>query len=252
MKLERDLLFLDLETTGVDPCVDQIVEIGVSVLHPDGTVNPSGWTRRFKPTMPIPAEATAIHGITDEDVAQCQPFASFAPTLHNRLSGKDLAGYNLARFDLVLLDEEFRRCGLRLNLDGVRVIDAAGIYFKKETRTLADAVRRFAKREPLGIHSAGNDAQDSLDSLLGQVSEFEDLGSMSVDELAAFSRMSEHALVDVAGKLYRDEAGYLCYNFGKNQGKRVIEESGYAHWMFKASFPGSTLEAIEVELNARK
>src|SRR4051812_19909496 len=126
MKLTRPLLFLDLESTGKDPCTDRIVELGVTVLHPDGSVKPRGWSQLFNPGIPIPQEATDIHGIDDAAVANKPPFLEIAPILVQRFVGKDLAGYNLRRFDLPLLDEELRRCGLSLDLRDVAVIDVAG------------------------------------------------------------------------------------------------------------------------------
>lgn len=249
MKLDRPLLCFDIETTGVDVCKDRIIELGVTILNPDMTVNPRGWSRRFNPEIPIPAAATEVHGITDEMVKDCPPFSTFAPALHQRLTGKDLAGYNLWRLDLPMLDEEFRRCGLKLDLTGVNVIDIQGIFFKKEPRSLADAVRRYCKREHEGAHGAGEDAAATLDVFLEQLVEYSDIPD-SIAGAAEFSRLSDNPFVDVAGKLYRDKEGFACFAFGKNKGLRVQEQLGYARWMLeKGQFPGSTLDAIREELD---
>src|ERR1700690_2663517 len=105
MRLDRPLVVLDVETTGVDVSTARIIEIGISVLYPDGTVKPKGWSRRINPETPIPAESTAIHGITDADVAECKPFRCYADKIHAFINGKHLAGYSLWRLDLPVLDE---------------------------------------------------------------------------------------------------------------------------------------------------
>lgn len=249
MKLTKPLLSLDLESTSTDISEARIIEIGVSVLHPDGTVLPRSWTQRFNPTIPIPEEATKVHGITDADVEGMPLFSAYAEVIHKKMQGKDFCGYNLASYDLPLLDEEFRRCGLKLHMTGVRVIDAKAIFFKKCPRDLDAAVERFCKRKREGSHSAGIDAQDSLEVLLGQLQEFEDLEAMELEDLATFSRMSEYEPIDLAGKLYRDAEGYAVFSFGKNEGKRVVDNSGYCKWMSENNFPSSCMEVIEDELD---
>ncbi len=247
MNLTRPLLCLDCETTGTDPMTDRIVEIGVSVLHPDGTINPNGWSRRFNPGIPIPASASEVHGITDEMVKDCPPFLSIAPTFAARLAGKDLAGFNLRRFDLPILDEELRRCGLKLDLTGVQVIDAYGLYCKTDRRDLSSYIEKYAGRAHDGAHGAAADAAGTLDGLLGQLVLYPDLRALSLPELAAESVLGDKLPADIAGKLYRDAAGVLRFNFGKNEGRAVLDEGGYAEWMSKNNFPGSTMDVIDEE-----
>jgi DNA polymerase-3 subunit epsilon len=247
MKLRRALAVMDCESTGTDPMVDRIVSFAVTVLNPDGTR--TSWKCLVNPGCPIPAEATAVHGITDADVADCPPFSAFALKIWKGLNGKDLAGFNLRRFDVPLLDEELRRCGLCLDLRDALVIDCGAIFFKKNPRTLADAVRFYCGREPSGAHDASCDADDTLDVLLGQLSKHEDLEAMELSELAAYSNMADLDYADIAQKLYRSPEG-LRFAFGKNKDKRVLDEPSYVDWMInKASFPGSTVDALNEELS---
>ena len=69
INLTRPLVFFDIESTGLDVSKDRIIEISVVKLHPDGHTDIK--TRRINPQMHIPAESTAIHHITDEDVKDC-------------------------------------------------------------------------------------------------------------------------------------------------------------------------------------
>lgn len=249
MTLTRPLLFLDLETSHLDPMQARIIEIGCSVLHPDGSIKPNGWSTRLNPGVPIPIEASAIHGITDADVADCPPFLSIAPTLLARMAGKDLAGFNLRRYDLPVLDEEMRRCGLRLDLTGVQVIDAYGLYCKTDRRDLSSYIEKYAGRAHDGAHGAAADVAGTLDGLLGQLAAYRELSEMRLDELAAHSLLGEQP-ADIAGKLYRDKDGDLRFGFGKNQGGRVVDYADYCRWMLeKGQFPGSTLDCIREELD---
>lgn len=248
MKLDRNISIIDAETTGVDVQVDKILELAVILW--DGEKVISERVRRFNPGRPISAESTAIHGITDADVAAEPPFtAQIGKGLLQLIAGTDLAGYNLKSLDIPILDEELRRVGLKLDLTGVAILDAFGLYKKKNPRTLADYVRRYCHREPVGSHSALVDTQETLAGLLGQLAEHEDLAAMSLKELAAYSQMNEFDIVDAAGKLYRDKEGWVCYAFGQQRGVRVADNMSYASWMLnRANFPGSTCEGLLAEL----
>ena len=252
MKLDRSIVSIDLETTGVDPLVDRIVELGMEFLFVGKNgAEPTrrGASKRFNPGVPIHPDATAVHGITDADVASCPRFAEFAGKVEETLHGKDLVGYNLRRFDLVILDEELRRCGLKLEITPAQcIIDCFGIFQKKEPRALADAVRRYCGREHVYAHSAGADAAATLDVLIGQLEAYKDLADMDLNALAVYSR-GDVEYVDLGGKFQRDADGDLVFAFGKNKGRKVRDEGGYADWMLeKGQFPGSTLEVLEAEL----
>lgn len=248
MKLTRPLCFVDIEATGVDPQSDRIIELGLLVW--DGETVTYDRARRFKPPIPIPAESTEIHHITDADVANELPFnATMGRKVLKVMAGCDIAGYNLRRLDLPLLDEELRRVGLKLDLTGVRLLDVQGIYFKKNPRSLADCIRFYCGREPVASHGARVDNQETLAAFQGQLAKHEDLAAMSFEELVAFSTMNpEREMVDVAGKLYRDKDGDLRYTLAKVRDVKVRDDMGMAMWMMDRDFPGSTLDALRDEL----
>lgn len=248
LKLERTAVSLDVEATRIDPNLAAIFWFGSTLLRPDGTRQK--WGMKFKPWEPIPPEVEELTGVTNADVENCPPFSDWAPRIHRALQGKDFIGFNLWRYDLPAIDAEMRRCGLKLDLTGRLVIDAFGIFAKKETRTLSAAVQKYCGRSHEGAHGADVDADATVDVVLGQLDAYEDLAGLSIEELATFSRMSERPPVDLAGKLYRDEAGDIRFNFGKNEGQRVKDQLGYVRWMLeKASFPGSTCDILIQELD---
>lgn len=244
LQIKRDLVVVDTETTGVET-TDRIIEIGITVLHVDGTRKL--WEQRFNPGIPIPPEATEIHGITDADVADKPPFSEYALRIKRGFADRDIAGYNV-RFDLSMVDQEMRLCGLKLDLSGVHVIDAAGIFFKKEPRTLSAAVQKYCDRSHEEAHGAAADSAASLDVLEAQIAMYDDLSAMDLAGLAAFSKRDDVDYIDLAGKLYRDPDGFIRYGFGKEKDKRLKDEPGFARWMLGKDFSGSTLDAVRDEL----
>ncbi len=254
--LTKSIAFIDLETTDADPVTCSIFEYGLALLKPDGSVRKAG-SVRFKPWKPITPDAETITGVTNAMVEACPPFAAYAERIWQTLQGKDIGGYNVKKFDCVCLDQEIRRAtGDRLFLDfsQIRVIDTQIIFFKNETRTLTDAVKRYCGRPHEDAHGAGADAAASADVLLGQLSAYPDLDKLSLDDLARYCNMGDETPVDVAGKLYKDGDGFLCYNFGKAKHERVVNNQGFAKWMLDParSFPASTLDFIRQELKRHK
>ena len=245
LKIDGPVACIDLESTGVDPVKDEIIDFAAVVLSPDGSR--TQWQCRVKPSIPIPAEATAIHGITNADVADCPPFSHFARKIWLGLKGKDIAGYNLRSLDLPLLDEEMRRCGLKLDISGVRLLDAFGIFAKKEARSLADAVKKYCGRDHAAAHGALADADATVDVLLGQIEAYPDLAEMSLDDLAKFSQMGDFEWADLARKLYRDADGDLRYGFSKVKDVKVRDDPGFGYWMLGKDFCGSTCDALHAE-----
>lgn len=207
-----ELATQDIESTGLTPKSDRIIEIAVLRFSPDG--ERLRFYRRIHPGIPIPASATAVHGITDQDVAACPSFASIAGSLSHFLRDCDLAGFNLKRFDLPFLLAEFARAGIRFSITRRAVIDAWQIYHQREPRTLSAAVRRYLNRDHVRAHSALADAYATAAVLDAQLRHYADL-PRTVPELHAC-----FAEVDLSGRLRR-ENGQLVLTFGKYAGKSL-------------------------------
>lgn len=251
MNLDKQICWIDVESTGVDAVTSRIIEFAAVVMEPDRSMG-KWYVQRFNPGVPIPPEATEIHGITDEMVKDCPPFAEHAQKILAGLRGKDIGGYNLWRLDLPLLDEESRRCGLRLDLTGVRVIDCYGIFAKKHPRDLAAAVKLFCGEDHTEKHGARADAIAAARVFLGQLASHQDLEAMSLDELIKFSQHEDYQYADLARKLYIDSDGDMRYAFGPHKDVKVRSERGFAKWMYQKDFSGSTLDALDLEMNRVK
>ncbi|MDE6278241.1 MAG: 3'-5' exonuclease [Muribaculaceae bacterium] len=243
LKLTRPIVFFDLETTGTNITHDRIVEISLIKVMPDGSEIEK--TRRLNPEMPIPAEATAVHHITDADVANEPTFKQVAASLAEILKGCDIAGFNSNRFDIPLLDQEFQRAGVAFDISNARFIDVQTIYHKKEPRTLVAAYRYYCNRELEDAHSANADTRATLEVLKAQLERYDDLPD-TVDALSEFASANRN--VDLAGRLVYDDQHREVINFGKYKGKLAEEvlrkDLGYYGWILGGDFPQNTKNAF--------
>lgn len=243
LRLTKPIVFFDLETTGINITADRIVEISIIKVYPDG--HEDSKTRRINPEMPIPADATAIHGIKDEDVAQCPTFRQVARSLADYLRGCDIAGYNSNRFDIPMLDQEFHRAEVEFDFSRARFIDVQTIFHKKEQRTLVAAYRFYCGKELDHAHSAEADTRATYEVLKAQLDRYDDLPN-DVGKLADFSRQNRN--VDLMGRLVYNEDGKEVINFGKHKGRLAEEvlrsEPGYFGWIMQGDFPQNTKDCF--------
>ena len=196
--------------------------------------------------MPIPAESTAIHGITDEDVKDAPTFRQVAKSLADQIEGCDLAGFNSSRFDIPLLAEEFLRVGLDVDFSKKKLIDVQIIFHKKEQRTLEAAYRFYCDKNLEDAHSAEADTLATFEVLKAQLDKYDDLPNDMAKLAEEYSFFNDN--VDLAGRIIRNENGIEVFNFGKHKGKPVsevlrVEPSFYA-WMMDADFPLNTKQAL--------
>ena len=251
LNLKRPIVFFDLETTGVDTAKDRIVEISMVKVMPDG--DEITRTRLINPQMHIPEQATAIHGIKDEDVANEPTFAQIAKSLAQFIEGCDFGGFNSNRFDLPMLVEEFLRAEVDVNFDNRKFVDVQTIFHRKEQRTLVAAYKFYCNKDLENAHSAEADTIATYEVLESQIERYGDIGS-TVEELAEFS--SYGPIVDFAGRLSLNDKGEEIFTFGKYK-DRVVEEvfakdPSYYSWMMNGDFPLYTKKKItEIRLRMK-
>lgn len=253
LKLTRPAIVLDLETTGTSVTSDRIVEISIIKIYPDGLEESK--TRRINPTVPIPAGATAVHGISDADVADCPTFAQVAKALYEWIAGCDLIGFNSNRFDIPMLAEEFLRAGIDPHFHDCEMIDVQVLYHKLEPRTLSAGYKFYTGKTLEDAHSAEADARATLEILEAQIERYADTLENSVEALAEHSCYQRQ--VDYAGTLVYDAEGEVILNIGKYRGQRLKEvlkrDSGYLSWVQKSDFTLDTklcFRRVYEELNS--
>jgi DNA polymerase III subunit epsilon len=269
LNLEKPIIFFDLETTGVLPASDRIVEISLIKLNP-GSGEEERLSQRLNPGIPIPAASSAIHHIYDHDVADCPTFLDIAPEIYLFIGDADLAGYNVIKFDIPILIEEFSRAGIEFKLDQRRIVDVQNIFHKMEQRTLVAAYKFYCQKELVNAHSSMADTEATYEVLLAMLDRYKNSEIVDakgqlfkpvvndVAQLHKFTTNPNHA--DLAGHIALDSEGRERINFGKHKGRLVREvfvtEPSYYDWIMKSEFPIDTkrlLERIKREIDqARK
>jgi DNA polymerase-3 subunit epsilon len=243
LQLKNPLIVFDLETTGIDISTDKIVEISMIKIMPNG--KEENITHRINPEMPIPAAATQIHGIHDEDVKDSPTFKSIAKKIAAFIEGCDIAGYNSMRFDVPLLVEEFLRADIEVDFRSHRQIDVQNIFHKMEQRTLVAAYKFYCNKDLENAHSAAADTKATYEVLLAQLDKYQDLKN-DVEYLSEFSSKTKN--VDYAGRIILNEQGEEIFNFGKHKGKKVTHvlatEPSYYAWMLDSNFTLDTKRTL--------
>lgn len=243
LNLKNPIVFFDLETTGINPATDRIVEISYLKIHPNG--KEESHTYRVNPGIPIPKEASEIHHITDEMVADCPGFKEVGQIIANDIKGCDLAGFNSNRFDVPLLAEEFLRNDIDLDMSARKLIDVQVIFHKMEQRNLRAAYRFYCDKELEDAHSAEADTRATYEVLKAQLERYPELKN-DVEFLAEFSTQNRN--VDFAGKFIYNNKGEEVFNFGKYKDISVEEvlkkDPGYYGWMMNGDFALNTKNVL--------
>ena len=237
LKLEKPIVFFDLETTGVQIAKDRIVEISILKVFPDKNKESKTWL--VNPTIPIPEEITAIHGISDEKVAKEPTFKELASEIAELIHNCDLGGYNSNKFDIPLLAEEFLRAEVNFDMKNRKTIDVQNIFHKMEKRTLVAAYKFYCDKDLTDAHSAEADTTATYEVLLSQLDKYDELEN-DVNLLADFSQIGGE-FADMAGFVRYNEDGEEVLSFGKYKGvtlKQIWNENpGYFSWINQADFP---------------
>lgn len=249
LKLSKPICFFDLETTGTNISKDRIVEISILKVFPNGNKESKTWL--VNPEMPIPAQTTAVHGITNEKVANEPTFQQLAPSIKEMINGSDLAGFNSNKFDIPLLAEELLRVGVDFDMNATVAVDIQNIFHKMEQRTLVAAYKFYCDKDLTNAHSAAADTMATYEVLCAQLDRYPELEN-NMKFLADFSTRRRTA--DFAGFIAYNDKDEEVFTFGKHKGKLVTEvldkEPGYFGWLQNADFPLYTkkiLTAIQLK-----
>ena len=246
---DRPVVFFDVEATGLNKQSDRIISIALLRYEPSGAATSHSWL--VNPQMHISEESTAIHGITDADVAAAPTFSALLPDLDRVFDGADIAGYNVAGFDIPILQAEYARAGARFSLDSRRVIDVQKIFFRKEPRDLSAALRFYCGQSLDNAHDAMADIRATVSVLAGQYRRYAadpDFAPLTTSAaLAAYCEQRKPEWVDRTGK-FRWFDGQVVFNFGKFQNKPLREaiqrEPGLIAWFMKGDFPQDAKDLV--------
>lgn len=247
LSLVRPICFIDLETTGINVSTDRIVEIAIVKIGVDGTKQVK--RRLVNPEMPIPKGSSDVHGITDEMVKDAPSFKMLANEIKQFMEGCDIGGYNSNRFDVPMLNEEFLRAGISVDIETRKLLDVQKVFHMMEQRTLSAAYQFYCHKTLEGAHTAEADATATWEILEAQIDRYPQIGN-TVDSIVKFT--GEDEIIDFARRLVYDN-GVVVFNFGKHKGKAVIEvlkeEPQYYDWIMKGDFALHTKQKLTEILN---
>lgn len=260
LKLTKPLAFFDLETTGIQVQKDRIVEISIAKANIDGSVDIK--TRRVNPGIPIPLEASLVHGIYDEDVKDEPSFKQIAKSMAQFLEGCDLAGFNSNRFDVPMLVEEFLRSDVDFDTKNRRLVDAQRIFHLMEPRNLSAAYKFYCHKDLIGAHGAEADVLATLEVLNAQVKYYEKTAMKDAEgneyfpiqnDVAVLHQLSASNSIDFANRMVYNKDQVAVFNFGKYMGRSVTDvlktDPSYYDWMMKGDFPMDTKRKLtEIKL----
>lgn len=236
LKLTRPICFFDLETTGINVAKDRVVEISILKIFPNGNKESKTWL--VNPEMEIPVEVIAVHGITNEKVANEPTFKELSKEIFAMIKDCDLGGYNSDRFDIPLLAEEMLRAEVDFDMKNTVSVDVQTIFHKMEKRTLEAAYKFYCDKNLENAHSAAADTNATYEVLKSQLDRYPDLEN-DIKKLSEFTTRKKS--VDFAGFIIIDKDGDEAFSFGKHKGKKVDEvlekEPGYFSWILNADFP---------------
>lgn len=251
--LKNSLCFFDIEATGLQITSDRIVQIAIIKLKVDG--EQEELNELINPEIIIADEIIAIHGISNEKVANAPTFKQLAQKISDFIGDSDLAGYNSNKYDIPLLAEEFLRADFEIDLSQRNFVDVQNIFHKKEQRTLAAAYQFYCQKSIENAHDALYDTRATLDVFLAQIEKYPDLKG-DIAYLAEFSRAGNFKSLDFAGRLAINEKGDAIYNFGKHKEKTIESvmksEPGYYGWLLEADFPRYTKQCLRKEFERIK
>lgn len=251
LRLDRPLVVFDVEATGLNKRTDRIVAIALVRYEPIGTAEQVSYL--LNPGIPIPEEATAIHGIADADVKDAPTFAEMAEILARHFAGADLAGYNILGYDIQILTEEFARASRPFSLEGRRVLDAQRIFFRNEPRDLSAALRYYCGETHESSHNALGDVLATIRVLDGQFRKYPELPA-DLDGLNDYCDPRDPAWVDRTGRL-KWAKGEVAFNFGKFQGQTlreaVVHDPNFITWLLRSDFPDDTKQIVRNAVNGQ-
>ena len=257
--LTRDLIFFDVETTGLNVLRDRIIQIAL-IKYPKNGDEPKELQMLINPGIPIAPDAMAVHGITPKDLANKPTFQMVAKQLFDFIGNADLSGYNAARFDIPMLMEEFARVGIEFDMEKRRIIDVQRIFYKMEPRTLKAALKYYCQKDLEDAHDAMADVRATIDVFKGQLQYYEgknlyDENDNIIEEPIKNDMQVLHEftndlkLVDVTQKMKYDHNNVIVFNFGKYQGQRVGEvlskDKQYYHWILEKEFSAQVKQVVK-------
>jgi len=251
LRLSRDLLLFDLETTRDAKGQDRIVQIGC-IRYTPNSMKSQQLNILVNPECSITPESTAVHGITDVMVEGQPTLSEWAQKgLRIYMSNVDYCGYNVIRYDYNVLLSEFSRILRPLEIpEDLKFFDAMKIFHRHQPRTLTAAYEHYTGNPMEDAHDALADCHATAEVMFQQIVQDKADKKSSVT-LATYSEEAKDGCIDWDGKFRRLDDGRVVFTFGNNKDKEARSEPSYLRWMISAEFSKETKYVADAILNGR-
>jgi len=258
--LKKDIVFFDIEATGLNVIKDRIVQLALIKFVP-GNPEPIEWEMLINPgPVLISEEAYQVHGISAAKVANKPTFPQLASKIRDFIGNADLAGYNSDRYDIPMLMEEFSRSGIDFSISNRNCIDVQKIFYKMEPRTLSAAYKYYCQKHIDNAHDALADVRATVEVLKGQILKYDGVDYMDGDgyttaapiknnmgALAAFTH--DKRVVDATNRFKYNANGEVIFNFGKYNGQNAAKvlqnDKQYYNWILEKDFSAQVKQIVK-------
>ena len=246
------VLAFDLETTGLDTRRARIVQYALVGSNSEGDI--ISVNKIVDPTCKIPADASSVHGIYDDDVKGKGVFSEHAKDIHEMLDDTVVIGHNVLRYDWPVLTAEFTRIGQlppkpHATIDTLRLAKRLRIPGRHDLGTLC----RGENISLNNAHDAAADAGATLLLLWRLIAKYPRHFHRSPTELenwiltgdsetnALGTGLEDLEPLEGTGGKIRKNGDRLILNFGKYRSRHLeivaVEDPGYLRWLCSPSGP---------------
>ena len=248
----KPLAFIKVQTTGLNPASDRIVEL--SITRVDVNRSSKNGTKFINPGIEIPEETTNFNGITNDMVKSAPTFKESAQNLSKFLEGCDFVGFNIEKFDLRFLSEEFNRAGVEFTLLGRKVIDIANIYHAMEPRDFVSAYsfycgKNVEKKDSASITTMYSEILNNMmnkyagkdyTNKAGKTNKIE----ATIESINNLFNKNKNQL-DIEGSIIKNTEGRPMFAQGKHKHQLIadvmVSDPNYIEWLVDVSqFPADT------------
>ena len=246
--IKTDIIFFDLETTGIEITLDKIVELCAIKFTTNG--EEIKLHKYFNPIIPVKKEAFEKHGLSNEYLLQFPTFEKSVEEVYNFFQGCDIGGYNCIKFDMAMLYEEFARCGKKYNFTKINMVDSFMLKNKFEPNTLEAVYERMFNEKIENAHSAFDDITATIRVFENQIDIY-DLKDKSISDISKIVRHTNHneTILDLSG-FFKKVGSDVIFIKGKHRDCNVKEHLDYLDWMaYKSNFERNTKDVAMMLYN---
>jgi len=243
MKINKNYIVYDLETTGTDTQKDEVVSFYAVLINFNTGKVIKELQFLCKPSFPIPKEASDIHGITNEMVKDKHHFNDHAKSVYDMFKNNIIIGFNSVRYDNVILDRQLQKSGFGDTFDNCIFYDSYVQFTKDNPRKLSDAYKFYTGKNLENAHDAKADVLATAEIVHKQFKNLNKDISEIIQENQSWLPenrvgVTDHIII---------ENGEPVLNFSKKYKGTPLKkvDKGFLKWVLTKDFPQAVKNTIK-------